>query len=324
VSGVLPFQGRVIQYVQARVLALALVLALMSLIVFSFVHLIPGDPVVAMLGTEVDQTTQQSLRRAMGLDRPIPAQYALWVGRALHGDFGRSVRTHEPVSAILAQKLPVTLELTLAAVVVGLCIALPAGVLAATRRNSVVDLGAMGISLAGVSIPSFWLGVMLILLFSLHWPLFPSIGYVPFSRDPASAVRHLVLPAVTLGLGLAGTLTRMIRSDVLEELGREYVRTARAKGLRFGRVINRHVLRNALLPTLTVLGVQVSVLLGGAVITEQIFAWPGVGQLIVQAIQSRDYPVLQGAILVVAVLAAVVQLAVDLAYALMNPRIRFG
>jgi peptide/nickel transport system permease protein len=314
----------VIRYLQGRLLALVLVLALMSVIVFSFVHLIPGDPVVAILGTEVDQETQQSLRHAMGLDRPLLAQYALWVGGALRGNLGESVRTHQPVAAILGQKLPVTLQLTAAAMIVGLSIALPAGVLAAVRRNSAVDLGAMGIALGGVSIPSFWLGVMLILLFSLHWRLFPAIGYVPVARDPADALRHMVLPAVTLGLGLAGALTRMVRSDVLEELGREYVRTARAKGLRFARVIARHILRNALLPTLTVLGVQVSVLLGGAVITEQIFAWPGVGQLIVQAVQSRDYPVLQGGILIVAVLAAVVQLLVDLAYAVMNPRIRFG
>jgi peptide/nickel transport system permease protein len=242
----------------------------------------------------------------------------------VRGELGESVRTHQPVAAILGQKLPVTLELTAAAMVVGLCIALPAGVLAALRRNSAIDLGAMGVALGGVSVPSFWLGVMLILLFSLHWRLFPAIGYVPVGRDPADAIRHMVLPALTLGLGLAGALTRMVRSDVLEELGREYVRTARAKGLRFLRVVGRHILRNALLPTLTVLGIQVSVLLGGAVITEQIFAWPGVGQLIVQAVQSRDYPVLQGAILVVAALAAAVQLMVDLAYAVMNPRIRFG
>jgi len=313
-----------IRYLQARLLALVLVLALMSVIVFSFVHLIPGDPVVAILGTEVDQATQQALRHAMGLDRPVLEQYVLWVGRALRGNLGESVRTHEAVSAILAQKLPVTLQLTAAAMIVGVCIALPAGVLAAVRRNSAIDLGAMGVALGGVSIPSFWLGVMLILLFSLHWRLFPSIGYVPVGRDPGDALRHIVLPALTLGLGLAGALTRMVRSDVLEELGREYVRTARAKGLRFARVIGRHILRNALLPTLTVLGVQVSVLLGGAVITEQIFAWPGVGQLIVQAVQSRDYPLLQGAILIVAALAAAVQLLVDVAYALMNPRIRFG
>jgi peptide/nickel transport system permease protein len=313
----------VLHYLQTRVLALLLVLAIMSVIVFSFVHLIPGDPVDAMLGTEVDQATKQAVRHEMGLDRPVLQQYGWWIGRALRGNFGRSVRTNEPISTILREKLPVTLELTVAAAVFGLCIALPAGVLAAVRRNSGWDLGAMGIALAGVTIPSFWLGVMLILLFALHWRLLPSIGYVAFARDPTGALRHLVLPAVTLGLGLAGALTRMVRSGVLEELGQDYVRTARAKGLRFAGVVARHVLRNAILPTLTVLGVQISVLLGGAVITEQIFAWPGVGQLAIQAVESRDYPLLQGTILVVAALAAVVQLLVDLAYALLDPRIRY-
>jgi len=313
-----------IRYLQARILALLLILVLMSVVVFSFLHLTPGDPVEAMLGAEVDQATKDGLRHALGLDRPLPVQYGLWMSHALRGDLGASIQMHQRVSTLLAEKLPVTIELTAAAAVVGLLIALPAGVLAAVRRNSAADLGAMGIALAGVSIPSFWLGVMLILLFALHWRIFPSIGYVPVSRDPIGALRHLVLPAVTLGLGLAGALTRMVRSGVLEELGHEYVRTAKAKGLRFPTVINRHVLRNALLPTLTVLGVQISVLLGGAVITEQIFAWPGVGQLAVQAVQSRDYPVLQGSILIIAVLATVVQLVVDLAYALMDPRIRFS
>ena len=296
----------------------------MSVIVFSFLHLTPGDPVEAMLGTEVDQATKAGLRQALGLDRPLFVQYAVWIGRAARGDLGSSIRTHERVSAILGEKLPVTLELTVAASLVGLIIALPAGVLAAVRRNSAIDLGAMGIALAGVSIPSFSLGVMLILLFALHWRWLPSIGYVSLLRDPVGALRHLVLPAVTLGLGLAGALTRMVRSGVLEELGQDYVRTAKAKGLSFPSVINRHVLRNALLPALTVLGVQVSVLLGGAVITEQIFAWPGVGQLAVQAVQSRDYPLLQGTILMIAVLATVVQLGVDIGYALMDPRIRFA
>ena len=296
----------------------------MSVIVFSFLHLTPGDPVEAMLGMEVDQATKEGLRHALGLDRPLFMQYAVWIGRAARGDLGTSIRTHQRVSAILGEKLPVTLELTVAASLVGLIIALPAGVLAAVRRNSAIDLGAMGIALAGVSIPSFSLGVMLILLFALHWRWLPSIGYVSLLRDPVGALRHLVLPAVTLGLGLAGALTRMVRSGVLEELGQDYVRTAKAKGLSFPSVINRHVLRNALLPALTVLGVQVSVLLGGAVITEQIFAWPGVGQLAVQAVQSRDYPLLQGTILMIAVLATVVQLGVDIAYALMDPRIRFA
>ena len=312
-----------IQYLQGRVLALLFILLIMSVIVFSFVHLTPGDPVEAMLGTEVDAATKQAVRHNLGLDRPLLAQYAGWINRALRGDLGTSIRTHQRVSGILAEKLPVTLELTLAASIIGLAIALPAGVLAAVRRNSAVDLAAMGVALGGVSIPSFWLGVMLILLFALHWRIFPSIGYVPLTRDPAGALRHLVLPAVTLGLGLAGALTRMVRSGVLEELGHEYVRTAKAKGLRFSAVIHHHVLRNALLPAVTVLGVQISVLLGGAVITEQIFAWPGVGQLAVQAVQSRDYTVLQGTILVVAALTTLVQLGVDIVYALMDPRIRF-
>ncbi|HVI83679.1 MAG TPA: ABC transporter permease [bacterium] len=313
-----------LRYLRARILALLLILIIMSVIVFSFLHLTPGDPVEAMLGTEVDQATKAGLRQALGLDRPLFVQYAVWIGRAARGDLGSSIRTHERVSAILGEKLPVTLELTVAASLVGLIIALPAGVLAAVRRNSAIDLGAMGIALAGVSIPSFSLGVMLILLFALHWRWLPSIGYVSLLRDPVGALRHLVLPAVTLGLGLAGALTRMVRSGVLEELGQDYVRTAKAKGLSFPSVINRHVLRNALLPALTVLGVQVSVLLGGAVITEQIFAWPGVGQLAVQAVQSRDYPLLQGTILMIAVLATVVQLGVDIGYALMDPRIRFA
>ena len=313
-----------VRYLETRVLALLLVLLLMSVVVFSFLHLTPGDPVDAMLGVEVEQETKQGLRHELGLDRPLLAQYALWMGRALRGDLGTSIRSRQGVSAIIGEKLPITLELTLAASVVGLAIALPAGVLAAVRRSSTLDLGAMGIALGGVSIPSFSLGVMLILLFALHWRIFPAIGYIPWSRDPAGALRHLVLPAVTLGLGLAGALTRMVRSGVLEELGREYVRTARAKGLRPSMVITRHVLRNALLPALTVLGVQISVLLGGAVITEQIFAWPGVGQLAVQAVLSRDYPVLQGTILVIAAIATLVQLAVDLAYALMDPRIRLA
>jgi len=256
-----------VRYLETRVLALLLVLLLMSVVVFSFLHLTPGDPVDAMLGVEVEQETKQGLRHELGLDRPLLAQYALWMGRALRGDLGTSIRSRQGVSAIIGEKLPITLELTLAASVVGLAIALPAGVLAAVRRSSTLDLGAMGIALGGVSIPSFSLGVMLILLFALHWRIFPAIGYIPWSRDPAGALRHLVLPAVTLGLGLAGALTRMVRSGVLEELGREYVRTARAKGLRPSMVITRHVLRNALLPALTVLGVQISVLLGGAVIT---------------------------------------------------------
>jgi len=295
----------------------------MSLIVFSFVHLIPGDPVDAMLGSEVDAATKAALRHEMGFDQPLPRQYLTWAERAARGDFGLSVRTQQPVAVMLVEKLPVTLLLTAAAMVFGLLIALPLGVVAALRYNTAADMSAMSVALVGVSIPSFWLGVMFILLFALHWHLLPSTSYVPFSKNPGDALRHLILPAATLGLGLAGALTRMVRSGVLEELSLEYVRTARAKGLKSLRVINRHVLKNALFPTLTVLGVQVSVLLGGAVITEQIFSWPGVGQLIVTAVAERDYPTLQATILVIAVLATVAQLSVDVLYALMDPRVRY-
>lgn len=312
------------RYLQTRVLTLVPILLLMSILVFAFIHLIPGDPADAMLGIDADLATRQALRHALGVDRPLPVQYVLWLARVVRGDFGRSITSQQPVLAILAEKFPVTLELTVAATVVGLAISLPLGILAAMRRNSGVDVGAMVVALGGVSIPSFWLGVMLILLFALQWRALPSIGYSEFTRNPVDALRHLVLPAVTLGVGLAGALTRMIRSGVLDEQAREYVRSAHAKGLSPRAVIVGHVLRNALLPTLTVLGAQVSVLLGGAVITEQIFAWPGLGQLAVQSVLGRDYPVLQGTILVVAVLVTFVQLLVDIGYALMDPRIRFA
>jgi peptide/nickel transport system permease protein len=313
-----------LQYLRTRLLTLVPVLFLMSVLVFGFIRLIPGDPADAMLGIDADASTRQALRHALGVDRPIPVQYALWLGRMARGDFGRSIRSQQPVWAILADKFPVTLELTAAATAIGLAISLPLGVVAAVRRNTGVDFGAMVMALGGVSIPSFWLGVMLILLFSLRWRFFPSIGYTEFTRNPLDALRHLILPAVTLGLGLIGALTRMVRSGVLEEQTREYVRSARAKGLSPRAVITGHILRNALLPTLTVLGTQVSVLLGGAVITEQIFGWPGLGQLAVQAVLGRDYPVLQGTILVVAVVVTIVQLLVDVGYALLDPRIRFA
>jgi peptide/nickel transport system permease protein len=312
-----------VRYLGARLLSLLLVLLLSSGVVFLFTHLIPGDPVVAILGSEADEATREGLRHALGLDRPLTEQYTRWLLGFLKGDWGRSVRTGQPVYTMVVTKLPVTLELTGAAVTVGLCIALPLGAVAALQRNTLVDLGAMTVSFIGVSIPPFWLGVILILLFSLYWKLLPSIGYVPPFHDPLGAIRHMVLPALTLGVGLAASLTRMVRSDILEELSRDYVRTARAKGVKLSRILIYHVARNALLPTLTILGVQVSALLGGAVVTEQIFAWPGVGQLIVQGVSSRDYPTLQAAILVVTTLVALVQLLIDIAYALMNPQIRY-
>ncbi len=310
------------KYLRDRLVGAVPMLFLMSLVVFAIVYLIPGDPVDAMLGQEADPVARQALRRQLGLDQPLWAQYTTWAWRVLHGDFGRSLRAQQPVLALIEEKLPATLLLTTASALVAILIAVPAGTLAAVRRNTVVDFLAMLGALLGVSIPTFWSGIMLILAFALALGWFPAMGYVSPTTDPLAALRHLVLPALTLGSVTAGAVTRQLRAQLLQELGRDYVRTARSKGLRESRVVLRHALRNSLIPAVTVMGVQFSILLGGALITEQIFAWPGVGQLAVNAILNRDYPVLQGVILVVALLVTVVNLLVDATYALLDPRIR--
>jgi peptide/nickel transport system permease protein len=312
------------RYVGARLLGALPMLFLMSLLVFAIVYLIPGDPVDAMLGQEADTVARTALRRELGLYLPLWRQYTTWAWRALHGDLGRSLRAQQPVATLIGEKLPATLLLTTAAAALAILIAVPAGTLAAVRRNTAVDFLAMLGALLGVSIPSFWSGIMLILLFGLVLGWLPAMGYASLLGEPVAALRHLVLPAVTLGSVMAGAVTRQVRAQLLQELSRDYVRTARSKGLRDTRVVVRHGLRNSLIPAVTVLGVQFSILLGGAVITEQIFAWPGVGQLAVQAILNRDYPVLQGVILTVAVLVTLVNLLVDVAYAVLDPRIRLA
>jgi peptide/nickel transport system permease protein len=312
------------RYVGARLLGALPMLFLMSLLVFAIVYLIPGDPVDAMLGQEADAVARTALRRELGLNLPLWRQYTTWAWRALHGDLGRSLRAQQPVATLIREKLPATLLLTTAAAALAILIAVPAGTLAAVRRNTAVDFLAMLGALLGVSIPSFWSGIMLILLFGLVLGWLPAMGYANLLGEPAAALRHLVLPAVTLGSVMAGAVTRQVRAQLLQELSRDYVRTARSKGLRETRVVVRHGLRNSLIPAVTVLGVQFSILLGGAVITEQIFAWPGVGQLAVHAILNRDYPVLQGVILTVAVLVTLVNLLVDVAYAVLDPRIRLA
>lgn len=310
-------------YLKVRLLGVVPMLFLMSLVVFAIVYLIPGDPVDAMLGQEADPVARQALRRELGLDQPLWRQYVTWAWRISHGDLGRSLRAQQPVLHLIREKLPATLVLTTASATVAVLIAVSAGTVAAVRRNTITDFLAMLGALLGVSIPSFWSGVMLILVFALALRWFPAMGYVSLTADPIGALRHLVLPVITLGSVMAGAMTRQIRSQVLEELGRDYVRTARSKGLEEPRVVLRHALRNSLIPAVTVMGVQFSILLGGAFITEQIFAWPGVGQLAVNAIHHRDYPVLQGVILTVALMVTLVNLLVDLAYAVLDPRIRF-
>lgn len=299
-------------------------LFLMSLVVFAIVYMIPGDPVDAMLGQDAERSAREALRKELGLDQPLWRQYASWLGRVAHGDLGRSIRAQQPVRDLIIEKLPATLLLTTTAAIIALLIAFPAGVIAAVKRNTFVDFFAMVGALLGVSIPSFWSGIMLIMVFSLTLGWFPAMGYASVTADPVAALRHLILPALTLGSVMAGSVTRQVRAQLLQELGRDYVRTARSKGLRERGVVVRHALRNSLIPAVTVLGVQFSILLGGALITEQIFAWPGVGQLAVNAIVNRDYPVLQGVILTVALLVTLVNLVVDTLYVVLDPRIRLS
>jgi len=311
-------------YLGGRLLGVIPMLFLMSLVVFAIVYLIPGDPVDAMLGQDAERSAREALRHELGLDQPLWRQYVSWIGRVAHGDLGRSIRAQQPVRDLIAEKLPATLLLTTSAAVIALLIAFPAGVIAAVKRNTIVDLLAMVGALLGVSIPSFWSGIMLIMIFALTLGWLPAIGYARITADPLGALRYLILSALTLGSVMAGSVTRQVRAQLLQELGRDYVRTARSKGLREAGVIVRHALRNSLIPAVTVLGVQFSVLLGGAVITEQIFAWPGVGQLAVNAIVNRDYPVLQGVILTVALLVTLVNLAVDALYVVLDPRLRLS
>ncbi len=312
-----------IEFLIRRVLVLVPVVALMSVIVFGVLRLIPGDPVDVILGAEqVDPAVRQELRRELGLDLGLPQQYVRWLGRVMRGDLGRSVRSHEPVAALIADKLPKTLLLAVASTVVALAIALPLGIVAAVGRNTAVDYGAMLFALLGVSVPNFWLGILLVLAFALGLGWLPSQGYADILTQPGAALGYLVLPAITLGFAMAGVVTRMVRTSVLEEIGHDYVRTARAKGLSERVVVWKHALKNALIPAVTVIGLQFGTLLGGAVVVEQVFTWPGLGWLVVQAIFARDYPVVQGVALVVGVLFVLVNTLIDVLYSVLDPRVR--
>ena len=294
----------------------ALILWVVSTLVFLMLHLVPGDPVAVMLGEQATAADQAALRHQLGLDRPLLWQYGHFMGGLLQGDLGQSLFLHRPVVELIAERLPYTVELALLALGVALLLAVPLGLWAALRAHRWPDQLAMTLSLLGVSIPNFWLGPMLILLFSL-W-----LGWLPVSG--ADQPWAWVLPAVTLGTALAAILTRMLRASLLEVLHEDYVRTARAKGVPAWRVTWVHALRNALLPVVTVLGLQLGTLLGGAVITEVVFDWPGLGQLLVESIQRRDYPVVQGVILVITVAYVVVNALTDLAYAWLDPRVKVG
>ncbi|NBE79914.1 ABC transporter permease [Micromonospora rubida] len=309
------------RFVLRRLLQSVVVLLGVTLVVFLLLQLVPGDPVRVALGTRFDQQTYDALRERSGLDQPLVAQYASYVGHALTGDLGVSFRSGQPVTTIVLERLPATLSLAVTAVLLALLVAFPLGVLSAVRSGSALDHAARVFSQFGVSVPDFWMGIMGILLFAgvLGW--LPPSGYVALTEDPAGWASHVLLPAGAVGLVTASILTRFIRSSVLEVLSEDYVRTAEAKGLRSRIVVVRHVLRNALIPVVTVVAVQLASLIGGVIVIEVLFAWPGVGRLTYDAVQARDYPVLQGAVLFVAALFLLMNLLVDVLYARLDPRI---
>ena len=315
------------RYLIRRLLQGIPVLFVVSLLVFLVLNLLPGDPVMARQGAFMDANYTQlmaTLKQQMGLDRPIPERYAIWVWHALQGDFGVSYITQNSVSGLIAQKLPATLELTVVSLVLALLVALPAGIFAAVRPNSWLDLAVTGFVTMGLAIPGFWLGMMLMILFAVQIGWLPAVGYAPLTENPADNLRHVVMPAVTLAIILAAPVMRFLRSSLLEVLGQEYITTARSKGLAQGVVISRHALRNALIPTITVIGLQFANLLSGVVIIEWLFAWPGMGWLTVDAVQNRDYSVVQASVILMATGFVLVNLVVDVLYAVFDPRIRYS
>jgi peptide/nickel transport system permease protein len=311
-------------YIALRLVQLVPVLFLASIAVWLMIYLIPGDPAVAILGPDVTPEQIARARVQMGLDQPLPVQYALWLGRVLQGDLGVSYVGSMPVRGLLAQRIPVTLQLTVAALIVALAIAAPLGIASAVRPRSLVGRVAGIYNALAMAIPTFWLGILLVLLFGLQLKLLPTSGFVPIWEEPGRALQFLVLPAVTLGLHISAVLTRFTRAALLETLYQDYVRTARAKGLRDRTVVGVHALRNALIPVVTVVGLQFGAFMGGAVITEAIFDYPGLGRMLLQAIVQRDYTVIQGAILFVVCAFVLINLATDVLYAYLDPRIRYA
>lgn len=297
-------------------------LFLVSLFVFALQRALPGDPFLVIAGEERDPEVIARLREIYRMDDPIVVQFFAWLGQVVQGDFGRSLRTGEPVLALILQKLPVTLQLAIASIIVAIGIGIPAGVLAARRKDTVIDYSTSALALSGLSIPNFWLGIMLILVISVELKWLPASGYEPFFSDPKGAIERLIMPAFVLGSGLAAFLMRHTRSAMLEVLRSDYVRTARAKGLDEDAVVNRHALRNALVPIITLSTILFGELLGGAVLTEQIFTIPGFGKLIVDAVFNRDYGVVQGVVLCTAIGFILMNLLADVLYILVNPRLR--
>jgi peptide/nickel transport system permease protein len=306
-----------------RLLATIPVLVLVTAGVFVLIHLTPGDPVEAMMSESQDPVAKEALRRELGLDQPIYVQYATWVGRLLQGDLGRSIRSREPVVENVGRRIRPSIQLTLFAMLISLAVAFPIGILSATHRNSPVDGFGTMFALFGICMPNFLIALLLIFLFGVTLRWLPISGYVDPLQEPLAGIRSLTLPAITLGLALAAVIARTLRSSLLEALSEDYVRTARAKGLAERLVVRRHALKNGLIPVVTLLGLQFGTLIGGAVITEYVFALPGVGRLVVDAVFARDYPLVQGVVLLISIGFIVSNLVVDIVYGWLDPRIRY-
>lgn len=313
-----------LRFIIRRVLLMIPVLLGVTMVTFIIVRSIPGDPVQVMLGADRRTTPEQieAIRKSYGLDQPLPVQYVRWLGHVVQGDLGQSLRSRRPLTEELRLRLPVTIQLAVMAAILAAIPALVVGVIAALKRNSGVDYLATIGTLVGVSVPNFLLATLLVLVFSFKLKWLPPVGFQPFLKDPGQNLKTMIMPAISLGLPLAAILMRNTRSSVLEVLGQEHVRTARAKGLPQRRVLFRHILPNAGIPILTIAGIQVANLLGGTVIVEQIFGLPGVGRYVYEAIANRDYPVVQSVTLVLAFMFVLVSLVVDVLYAVIDPRLR--
>jgi len=312
----------VARYLLTRAWQSALTLLLSTIVVFVGVRALPGDPALALAGEDRSPEALEAIRRHYGLDQPLPVQFAQYVERMAQGDFGVSIRTGTPVSSMLTTALPVTVELSVLAILIAAALGVGAGVLAAVRRGRPAEWLANGLALIGLSVPHFWLGLLAILYLSVATGLFPASGFVPILEDPVDNLHHIVLPAVILGTGLAAIIMRQTRSAMLDSLSSDYVRTAKAKGLRPRAVITRHALRNSLIVVVTVVGLQLGGLISGAVVTEQIFGLPGFGKMTIDAVFQRDYPVIQAVVLLTAAAYIVINFFVDLLYSVIDPRIR--
>lgn len=311
-----------LRYIIRRVIFMIPVALLVSFVTFMLIHLIPGDPARVLLGEEATPQTVAALQKELGLDKPLLVQFALWLWQALHGNLGQSILLQQPVTQALMQRLPVTIELGVASLLFSLVLAIPLGVYSATHRNSRVEVLVNISSLLGTAVPSFVLALFLIFLFAVVWRIFPPGGYTPFVDDPISNLRDLILPMIALGTGAIAVNLRQIRASMTEVLAQDYVRTARAMGISELRVTYIHSMRNALVPLITIVGLQIGAILGGAFVIETIFLWPGVGALAIQSIFSKDYPMVQGTVLLVAVSYMLTNLLVDISYPLFDPRIR--